>query len=383
MYSFNYGLGAFGVAGPEWYQKLVERNPKAAVLTPWDDPGSYGKFFSEGWQLKPNIRYVTPSYDTLDYIERAVEGIRKYNEQAKLWVEQLPGKYVGYRDSGRLFIATALEPAYEKAKGLIKAIIYNSREVYGLRQLPWDSHVSFLGWTIQTIIKAYNLSKRYANAFKNTVKTGVLDPNLTTLPDLAAETSVAALEATVAQMDKDPEALDTLQDLGVLPAAPAATSVGPGFLPPTMPDPKDEDAGPGPKWYWWAGAFLLGLGGAGALSLAIHVARKRKQERMAYAPPPRMLPPPREVIEAEVVDVTPVPAPGGPRRVVTPPAPPPPPAEPAKPAKPISVATPAEVAKRCGSKGLNRKGYSICASRVMKGEPVYLRELQKKHKAKK
>lgn len=345
MYSVGYN--GLGQTQPSWYAKLAASNPKVATLTPWPSPKSYGDFFKEGWQLAPNLRYVTPSSDTLDYAERAVAGIRKYNEKARLWADQLPGEFREYRDAGLLFVMGPLTQAHVKAQELLQAALYNSKEVYGLPRLPWSSYVQFLGWTIHTIIKAYNLSKRYANAFKNTVKTGLLDANLATLPDLAMDSTAAAMQQQINQMDKDPAALDTLQDLGVLPAQPATDPAGvAGALPPTLPSGVDEDDQPAVPWYYWAGAALLGAAGAGGLALAFHLSKKRADE-------------------AEAMEVTPTPS-----------TPAPPPTEPEKPV-PSSV-----VAQHCGKKGLNRQGYSVCASRVQKGQPVRLQELKQKYPGK-
>lgn len=390
MYSIHYnGLAGFhGTTGLEWYQKLSASNPKVRTLTPWSSPKSYGDFFEAGWQLQSNIRYVTPSYDTLDYVEKAIDGIRKYNEQALLWANQMPGKYAAYKDTGLLFVSDTLGRAHEKCQGLLNSALYNSTEIYGLPRLPWSSYVQFLGWTIHTIIKTYNLCKRYANAFKTTVKTGVLDPNLKTLPDLAIASTAAALATQVENMDKDPDALDLLQDLGVLPASPIAAAAGiPGALPPTMPNLNDEGGGgSGVKWYWWAAALGVGAAGAGIMALVFHLGKRKDHQ---YRPSTRMLPPPRE---AKVIDVTAIPVtrmlPRGP--IITPPPAPRAPIRKTngrakkKVAAPIQQppVSPAAVAKRCGGKGLNRQGYSVCSSRVLTGKPVYLRELQKKYRGK-
>lgn len=350
MYSFGYN--GLGQAEPDWYKKLVASNPKVVTLTPWASPKSYGDFFKEGWQLAPNIRYVTPSYDTLDYAERAVEGIRKYNEQARLWADQLPGEFGAYRNAGLLFIIGPLTQAHQKAQELLAAALYNSKEVYDLPRLPWASYIQFLGWTIHTIIKAYNLSKKYANAFKNTVKTGRLDPNLATLPDLAMDTTAAAMSQQIEQMDTDPAALDTLRDLGVLPNEPPPAAAGTiGALPPTLPSEQDEEDQPAAPWYYWVGGALLGALGAGGLALAFHLTSQKSQRSRPEAPAFMPAPEPARVPEPR------------PRRTGQP-------------------ATSAQIAQVCGKKGLSRKGYSICASRVQKGQPVQLTQLRRKYPGK-
>ena len=305
MYNVGYSYSSFGAATPDWFTELAEKNPNIKALVPWDSANTYGKLFSEGWQLKPNRRYITP-YPTFELMVRAVDGIRKYNEQSRTWAEQIPSKFGPYREAGLIFVDTVLDEAYKKCQDLLKAVLYNSEAKYGLKKelaVPWQARYAFyvymgligwtnpaswaglaaisllkkapdyvttLGWTVHTIIKIYNISKKYKEAFESTVRMERLHPDLANLPALAEAGMLTMLEEAAGDLDSDPEAADTLRELGLLPAEPDDPTVLP-----TLPNPKEEAEKPSPAWYWWAGALGVGLLGAGGVALAVHLGKKK------------------------------------------------------------------------------------------------------------
>jgi len=301
---FDVSFGSWGAA-PDWYEKLRVENPLITALVPWNVPASYGTFFSEGWGLEPNRRYISP-YPTFEYMTRAVDGIRKYNEQSVTWVEQMPYSLRAYGEAGKIFVETVLDEAYKKCLSLLDASIYNSAAKFGLEKtsaVPWyaryslyaymilggwtsplswagvaainnlkkaPDYLTFLGSTVRTIIKVYNIAKKYQKAFENTVKTKKLDPALANLPTLADEGMLLSLKQAADQIDQDSGAVDELRRLGVLPNEPDTGEL------PTLPDPVQEEEKPPPAWYWWVGAVGAGAVGAAVLVAVLKRVGKKK-----------------------------------------------------------------------------------------------------------
>lgn len=305
MYRADYS--SLGVA-TSWYDALVAKNTKASALVAWDTPATYAALFTEGWKLQDNRRYVTP-YPTFELMVRAVDGIGKYVDQALTWAEQIG--LPQYRQAAMIFTDMVLRQAQQQTRRLLDMVLYNSKTQYGFQierpgawnlryklmawvmpehigmwtnPLTWASSwaekilgvapdfIAPMGWTLHTIIKTYNLAKRYKDAFALTARTGNLHPDLINLPELAEGAMLAQLTAAAATIDSSAGAVDLLQQLGALPGAPAYDA----DTPPILPDPAAEAAKPTPAWYWYAGA--LGVGAVGAL-IGIVLLRPKAKRR--------------------------------------------------------------------------------------------------------